>query len=156
MIEAHILTLIRERLTSALRRPWGPLHVLRVDGRVAGRLDGDRAARLAAFDRVFERHADGLAFVPAQDGSFAWLFFTSPMPGGATITLHLDGDRVRAAQGGALLDADGDGTAGGLLRASFTTVGTAVAAATTVGRMSGRVIPQKTCQAVAPSICAAS
>ncbi len=68
MIEAHILTLIRERLTSALRRPWGPLHVLRVDGRVAGRLDGDRAARLAAFDRVFERHADGLAFVPAQDG----------------------------------------------------------------------------------------
>ena len=43
---------------------------------------GPDGARLAA------------TIVPAQDGSFAWLFFTSPMPGGATITLHLDGDRA--------------------------------------------------------------
>jgi 8-oxo-dGTP pyrophosphatase MutT (NUDIX family) len=65
MIEAAILTLIRERLTIALRRPRGPLRTLRVDGRIAGRFDTVRAARLAAFGRVFEATADGLAFVPA-------------------------------------------------------------------------------------------
>src|SRR5262249_44435158 len=44
--------------------------------------------------------------VPAADGSFAWLFFASPMPGGAQITVHVVGDGIRAAADGALLDAD--------------------------------------------------
>jgi len=65
MIEAAILTLIRERLAIALRRPAAALRTLRIDGRVAGRFDAGRAERLAAFDRIFERTADGLAFVPA-------------------------------------------------------------------------------------------
>lgn len=64
MIETFILTLIRRRLTSALRPPGVALQTLRVDGRIAGRFDGERALRLAAFDRVFERSGDGLAFVP--------------------------------------------------------------------------------------------
>ena len=70
--------------------------------------------------------------VPSMDGSFAWLFFTGPMPGGATITLHLDGNLIRAANGGALLDADANGTAGGAFSHSFTTVSSVVMPATMV------------------------
>jgi len=58
----------------------------------------------------------------AQDGSYALLFFTDPMPGGSTITLHLAGASIRAAADGTLLDADGDGNAGGSLTSQFTTV----------------------------------
>ncbi len=39
--------------------------------------------------------------VTADDGSFAWLFFADPMPGGAQITLHVDGATIRAAADGA-------------------------------------------------------
>jgi hypothetical protein len=60
--------------------------------------------------------------VPAADGSFAWLFFTNPLPGGAVITLHVDGSLIQAAADHALLDADMTGTAGSVLTASFTTV----------------------------------
>lgn len=59
--------------------------------------------------------------VPAQDGTFAWLFFTNPMPGSSTITVHVDGDFIIGIDG-KLLDADGDGTAGGKFTYSFTTV----------------------------------
>ena len=60
--------------------------------------------------------------VPADDGSFAWLFFTQPMPGSSKITIHLDGSTILAAADGAELDADGDGTAGGSFTFSFSTV----------------------------------
>jgi len=60
--------------------------------------------------------------VPANDGSYAWLFFQEPLPGASTITLHVDGNAIRAANGGLLLDADADGTAGGVLTSTFTTV----------------------------------
>jgi hypothetical protein len=60
--------------------------------------------------------------VPAGDGSFAWLFFTNPMPGASRIMVHVDGSTLRAAADGVLLDADGDGTPGGLFQATFTTV----------------------------------
>jgi|GEM_PF-187621 len=60
--------------------------------------------------------------VPALDGSFAWLFFTHPMPGAAQITLHVDGSKIRAAADGSFLDADADGTSGGQFSLNFTTV----------------------------------
>jgi uncharacterized protein YjiK len=75
--------------------------------------------------------------VPAQDGSFAWLFINGPMPGGARITLHVDGSKIRAAADGAFLDADVDGVAGGMRTGSFSTVSTAVVAGTSVV---GRVV----------------
>jgi len=75
--------------------------------------------------------------VPAQDGSFAWMFFNSPMPGGSTITLHLKGSAIRAAQDGAFLDADGDGAPGGDLAWNFTTVSTAGVANT---KLVGKVV----------------
>jgi hypothetical protein len=74
--------------------------------------------------------------VPAQDGRFAWLFFDQPMPGGATITVHVDGSAIRAAADGAFLDADGNGAEGGELTFSFTTVNlTSVAGTKLVGRV---------------------
>src|SRR5205814_3337685 len=60
--------------------------------------------------------------VPANDGSFAWLFFDDPMPGGATVTVHVEGATIRAAGDAAFLDADGDGASGGSLTYSFRTV----------------------------------
>lgn len=60
--------------------------------------------------------------VPAGDGSFAWLFFSGPLPGGSQITVHLDGSTILAADDGAPLDADGDGTAAGTFAYSFSTV----------------------------------
>ncbi len=60
--------------------------------------------------------------VPAGDGSFAWLFFTQPMPGGSQITVHLDGSTILAAADGTMLDADGNGTAGGQFTFKFSTV----------------------------------
>uniref|UniRef100_UPI003CF3B8E5 Ig-like domain-containing protein n=1 Tax=Massilia sp. TSP1-1-2 TaxID=2804649 RepID=UPI003CF3B8E5 len=75
--------------------------------------------------------------VPALDGSFAWLFFNTPMPGGSSITLHLNGSAIRAAQDGLFLDADGDGANGGELSWSFSTVSTTSVAGT---RLTGRVV----------------
>ena len=60
--------------------------------------------------------------VPAQDGTFAWLFFTNPMPGGETITLHVDGTTILGAADGQALDADGNGTPGGIFTSTFSTV----------------------------------
>jgi hypothetical protein len=53
-------------------------------------------------------------------GLFARLFFDAPMPGGAEITVTVDGSAIRSAVGGAALDADGDGVAGGLGQSTFT------------------------------------
>ena len=75
--------------------------------------------------------------VPAQDGSFAWLFFTAPMPGGETITINIDGSTIHSLDGTQLLDADGDGVGGGLLQYSFTTVSLTLIPGTT---LTGRVL----------------
>ena len=60
--------------------------------------------------------------VPAMDGSFAWLFFDSPLPGGATVTVHVKGNTILSAGDQTPLDADGDGLAGGNYDYDFTTV----------------------------------
>ena len=78
-----------------------------------------------------------MTVLPASDGSFAWLLPNTPMPGASTITLHVKGSAIRAAQDGAFLDADGDGIAGGELVYSFTTASTASIPTTTVTDASG-------------------
>lgn len=60
--------------------------------------------------------------VPSGDGSFAWLFFTQPMPSSSRITVHLDGSTILAAGDAAMLDADNNGTALGQLSFDFSTV----------------------------------
>ncbi len=75
--------------------------------------------------------------VPAQDGSYANLFFAAPMPGGTQITLNVDGNKIRAAADGAFLDANLDGAAGGMRTVTFTTVSLTPVAGTT---LKGRVV----------------
>ncbi|MDN5873143.1 MAG: Ig-like domain-containing protein, partial [Sinobacteraceae bacterium] len=75
--------------------------------------------------------------VPALDGSFAWLFFDKPMPGGANVMLHLNGSAIRAQADGSFLDADGNGASGGKLSWSFTTVSSTIVANT---RLVGKVV----------------
>ncbi len=76
--------------------------------------------------------------VTAQDGSFAWLFLDQPIARWIrTITVHVDGSTIRAAADGALLDADGNGQAGGTFDFSFTTVSLTPLLGTT---LSGRVV----------------
>lgn len=70
--------------------------------------------------------------VPAADGRSARLFVEGAMPGGSTMRLHVDGQLIRAASDGARLDADADGTAGGLLEAAFSTVSTTGVPGTTL------------------------
>jgi hypothetical protein len=69
--------------------------------------------------------------VPSSDGSYAWLFFTNPMPGASTITLTVDGSTIKAADG-SLLDAAGSGTPGSKLTSTFTTVSVAPVPGTTL------------------------
>ncbi|WP_333834242.1 VCBS domain-containing protein [Rubrimonas sp.] len=69
------------------------------------------------------------------DGAGAWLLFDSPLPGATAIELVVDGALIRSADG-AVLDADGDGAAGGALVQRFTTVSLAGLPETTlVGRV---------------------
>jgi hypothetical protein len=75
--------------------------------------------------------------VPANDGSFAWLFFQSPMPGASMIIVHLVGDSILAAADGQALDADRNGTAGGTHTYQFSTVSLMPLAGTT---LSGKVV----------------
>jgi membrane-associated phospholipid phosphatase len=70
--------------------------------------------------------------VVGDGGHFAWLFFTNPMPGASTITVHLNGDVIQAAGDAQLLDADGDGTPGGVGTYSFSTVSLASIPNTTI------------------------
>ncbi|HRF04578.1 Ig-like domain-containing protein, partial [Accumulibacter sp.] len=91
-------------------------------------------------DSLYATAPDGskiaASIVPALDGSFAWLFFTKPLPGASQITLHVNGSAIRAQQDGAFLDADGNGTGGGLLTSTFSTVSrTAVAGTRLVGKV---------------------
>jgi hypothetical protein len=69
--------------------------------------------------------------VPAQDGTFAWLFFTNAMPGASTITLTIDGSGIKAADG-TPLDAVGNGTPGSKLTSTFTTVNQAAVPGTSL------------------------
>ncbi len=69
--------------------------------------------------------------VPSDDGTFAWLFFTNPLPGASTITLTVDGSKIKALDG-ALLDAADNGTAGSKLTQQFTTVSTTPVPGTTL------------------------
>ncbi len=62
--------------------------------------------------------------VPSDDGTYAWLFPTNPMPGASRVTLTIDGSTIKASDG-TLLDAAGTGTPGSLLTETFTTVSTA-------------------------------
>ncbi|WP_235578406.1 Ig-like domain-containing protein [Pseudorhodoferax sp. Leaf267] len=98
------------------------------------------AATLTA-DSLYATGPDGsklaMTIVPALDGSFAWLLPQSPMPGGSTITLHVKGSAIRAAQDGAFLDAGGNGTAGGDFTWTFTTVSTTAVIGT---KLVGRVV----------------
>ena len=75
--------------------------------------------------------------VPAKDGTFAWLFLTNPMPGASMITIHVDGTTILAAGDGQALDADGNGTAGGIFTSTFSTVSLVPLQGTT---LSGRVV----------------
>ncbi len=75
--------------------------------------------------------------VPAQDGSFAWLFFTNPMLGASNVTVHVLGDTILAAADQQPLDGDEDGTAGGTLTYSFSTVSLTPLAGTS---LSGKVV----------------
>jgi hypothetical protein len=74
----------------------------------------------------FAMGSDGVTIpatiVPAADGTFAWLFFTNPLAGASTITINVDGGLIKAAVTQQLLDADGDGTPGGMFTSSFVTV----------------------------------
>jgi hypothetical protein len=69
--------------------------------------------------------------VPSDDGTFAWLFFTNPMPGASTITITVDGSTIKAADG-SLLDAAGSGTPGSELSQQFTTVSSSAVPGTTL------------------------
>ena len=63
--------------------------------------------------------------VPSNDGKFAWLFFAQPLPDSSRIRITVDGSTIAPAGGSAALDADNDGTPGGVLTYDFTTVSVA-------------------------------
>lgn len=73
--------------------------------------------------------------VPANDGSFAWLYFTEPLPSSARISVTLTAD-VRA-ESGDLLDGDQDGIVGGDFTFDFKTVSLVGMVGTT---LSGRLV----------------
>jgi hypothetical protein len=72
------------------------------------------------------------AIVPANDGTFAWLFLQQPMPGGTEVRVTLDGSRIFSAKDGVMLDPDGDGAAGGVADFAFTTVSVQALAGTSL------------------------
>jgi hypothetical protein len=59
--------------------------------------------------------------VPANDGSFAWLFFDEVMPGNSQVRVTVDGSTILGTDGAAL-DADGNSTPGGVRTFDFFTV----------------------------------
>jgi len=60
--------------------------------------------------------------VPANDGSFAWLFFKQAAPGSTRVLVTVDGSTIKSADGKTLLDPAGSGQPGGMLHFEFTTV----------------------------------
>lgn len=61
---------------------------------------------------------------PANNGTFAWLFFHEPMPNASQVQVTVDGSTLRTRTG-LPLDADGDGALGGVMRFNFSTVSVA-------------------------------
>jgi Ca2+-binding RTX toxin-like protein len=72
------------------------------------------------------------SIIASKDATSAWLFFDEAMPGASTITIHVDGDAIKAASDGVALDADGDGAAGGDLESSFSTVSQTIVPGTSI------------------------
>jgi len=59
--------------------------------------------------------------VPANDGSFAWLFFETNMPNACQVQVTVDGATISVASG-EILDADADSLPGGIFKFNFSTV----------------------------------
>jgi len=73
---------------------------------------------------------------PSNDGTFAWLFFTNPMPGASQVQITVDGASIRRKGGTELLDATGTSTPGSKLTFDFSTVSVAPVPGST---LSGRI-----------------
>ena len=60
-------------------------------------------------NNFFAKGPDGqklpATIVPANDATYAWLFFTNPMPGASQVQVTVDGATIRLAGGADLLDA---------------------------------------------------
>ena len=61
------------------------------------------------------------AIVESDDHTYAYLFFTDPVPGASSITITVDGSKIKGPDG-MLLDAANTGTAGSKLVYTYTTV----------------------------------
>lgn len=61
--------------------------------------------------------------VPANDGSFAWLFFSDPLPSNSLVTVSVVGDSIQSLDG-EVLDGDSDTIPGGTHEFQFSTVST--------------------------------
>lgn len=77
---------------------------------------------VGSFYASFSGHVLPATIVPANDGSYAWLFFQQLMPAGARIQVTVDGSRITSAESGQALDAQGNGTPGSIFQFEFTTV----------------------------------
>ena len=68
-------------------------------------------------NNFFAKGPDGqklpATILPANDATFAWLFFTAPMPGASQVQVTVDGATIRLAGGADLLDAASIGRGGG-------------------------------------------
>ncbi len=92
-------------------------------------------------NNFFAKGPDGqklpATIVPANDATFAWLFFAAPMAGASQEQVTVDGATIRLAGGADLLDAANNGTPGSKLTFDFSTVSLAPLANTTVW---GRIV----------------
>ena len=75
--------------------------------------------------------------VPANDGSFAWLFFQGQMPSASDVQVTVDGSTIMAADGSGPIDAAGSGSAGSVLNYHFNTVSITPVAGTS---LSGTIV----------------
>ncbi|MCI0746812.1 MAG: dockerin type I repeat-containing protein [Verrucomicrobia subdivision 3 bacterium] len=75
------------------------------------------------------------SIVPANNGTFAWLYFDPPTPNASQIMVTVDGSTIRTKLG-VPLDANGDGAPGGLIQFNFSTVSiTPIPGTVLAGRM---------------------
>jgi hypothetical protein len=105
------------------------------------RIDFSRAVDPATLIGTSLFATSGDATLPAtivvsNDGRLAWLYATGGLPGGSHVEVTVDGGLIHA-QDGTALDADGDGTPGGVLSFTFTTASTVALPGTT---LTGRVL----------------
>jgi len=80
-------------------------------------------------------HLEG-TIVPANNGTFAWLFLKQPMPNASEVQVAVDGSSIKTVAGEPL-DADGDGQPGGVATTRFTTVSIASVPGTV---LAGRIV----------------